>query len=292
MIGKAISDLMIKPGKSPVFDSPENYGLDYENVSFKAKDGEELYGWIIKGSNDKVIIQSHFGVQCSRCGYTVEGKNFISKSLWSTDIKFLNQAKYLNDAGYTVLMYDFRNHGESVSKSNDWITWGLEERNDVWGAVNFISNHSDYNTASIGLLSICMGSASTFFAYGLEENFKSFKNITSMIAVQPLTYDYFVASMGLPNFMIKAGNKVNKQRNVDLTGDSFLPYIKEVNVPVMVIQNQNDPMTNLDMVKELYNTLNTEKEMMWLDLDKKRGAAYDWLGHNPNAILNWFNKYA
>ena len=61
MIGKAISDLMIKPGKSPVFDSPENYGLDYENVSFKAKDGEELYGWIIKGSNNKVIIQSHLG---------------------------------------------------------------------------------------------------------------------------------------------------------------------------------------------------------------------------------------
>ena len=81
MIGKAISDLMIKPGKSPVFDSPENYGLDYENVSFKEK--IELYGWIIKGSNDKVIIQSHFGVQCSRCGYTVEGKNFISKSLWN-----------------------------------------------------------------------------------------------------------------------------------------------------------------------------------------------------------------
>ena len=101
-----------------------------------------------------------------------------------------------------------------------------------------------------------------------------------------------IRDRGLPNFMIKAGNKVNKQRNVDLTGDSFLPYIKEVNVSLMVIQNQNDPMTNMDMVKELYNTIGTEKEMMWLDLDKKRGAAYDWLGHNPDAILNWFNKYA
>ena len=38
----------------------------------------------------------------------------------------------------------------------------------------------------------------------------------------------------------------------------------------MVIQNQNKPMTNFDMVKELYNTLNTEKEIMWLDLNKKR----------------------
>ena len=25
---------------------------------------------------------------------------------------------------------------------------------------------------------------------------------------------------------------------------------------------------------------------------KKRGAAYDCLEHNPDAILNWFNKYA
>ena len=73
----------------------------------------------------------------------------------------------------TVLMYDFRNHGESVSKSNDWITWGLEERNDVWGAVNFISNHSDYNTASIGLLSICMGSA-LFFCLWIRRRFQIF----------------------------------------------------------------------------------------------------------------------
>ena len=80
---------MIKPGKSPVFDRPENYDLDYENVSFTAKDGEELSGWIIKGNNDKVIIQSHFGGVLDVV-IPLMGKNFISKSLWSTDIKFLN----------------------------------------------------------------------------------------------------------------------------------------------------------------------------------------------------------
>ena len=119
-------------------------------------------------------------------------------------------------------MYDFRNHGESVSKSNDWITWGLEERNDVWGAVNFISNHSDLQYSFYRFAKHLYGFSLYFLC--LWKDFKSFKNITSMIAVQPLTYDYFVESMGLPNFMIKAGNKVNKQRNVDLTGDSFLPY--------------------------------------------------------------------
>ena len=93
MLGRQISDLMIKPGKSPVFETPENYNLDFEDVTFKTSDGLTLSGWLVKGGNEKVIIQSHFGVQCSRCGFTVEGKGMMEKSLWNADIHFLNQVK-------------------------------------------------------------------------------------------------------------------------------------------------------------------------------------------------------
>lgn len=113
-----------------------------------------------------------------------------------------------------------------------------------------------------------------------------------MIAVQPLTYDYFVKAMGLPGFLVNSGNKYNSEkRNVDLTGDSFLPYAKDISVPTLVIQNQNDPMTNQDMVKGFYGDLTVEKDLLMLDLEKKRGAAYDWIGKNPDQILGWFNKY-
>ena len=78
---------------------------------------------------------------------------------------------------------------------------------------------------------------------------------------------------------------------MDLTGDSFLPHTKDVHVPTLVIQNQNDPMTNIDMVKDFYNDLQVEKEILWLDLEKKRGAAYAWLGSNPEPVVGWFNKY-
>ena len=292
MFGKQISNLMIKPGKAPVFETPDKYDLDYEDVTFKAKDGVTLSGWLVKGSTDKVIIQSHFGVQCSRCGFTIEGKGMMEKMLWSDDIHFLNQAKYLVEAGYSVLMYDLRNHGDSGQGTNEWITWGLEERLDVMAAINFISSHPTYKDASIGLLSICMGAASTTFAYGMEEDMKNFSNIKSMIAIQPLTYDYFVKNIGLPMFLVNSGSKYSKnKRNIDLTGDSFLPHVKNIPVPTMVIQNQNDPMTDMDMVKRIYNDITTEKEMVWLDLEKKRAAAYDWVGKNPEKIVAWFNKY-
>jgi alpha/beta superfamily hydrolase len=292
MFGKQISDLMIKPGKSPVFENPEKFNLAYEDVTFKAKDGVTLSGWLIKGGTDKVIIQSHFGVQCSRAGFTQEGKGLMKNALWTADIHFLNQAKYLVDAGYSVLMYDLRNHGNSDAGSTPWVTWGVEERLDVLAAVNFISNHTEYKNADIGLLSICMGSSSTIFAYGMESEMKNNPKIKPLISIQPLTYDYFVTAMGIPAFLVNSGNKYNQdKRNVYLTGDSFLPYVKDIAVPTLVIQNQNDPMTNLGMVDQVYQDIETEKDMIMLDLEKKRGAAYDWLGKNPDRILSWFGKY-
>ena len=165
-------------------------------------------------------------------------------------------------------MYDMRNHGES--EQTGWITWGKEERKDIVAAIKFINEHPNYQEADIHLLSICMGQAISTFAFGLEEEMKSFKNLKSMVSVQPLTYDYFMKSMGLPQFMINAVNKHNKQRNTDLTGDSFLPYVKDISVPTLVIQNENDPMTDMGMVKEYYQNLQVEKEILWLDLEKKR----------------------
>ena len=148
MITNYVADLMVKPGKSPVFNNPKDFGLEYEDVSFVSSDGATLSGWLVKGSTDKVIIQSHFGVQCSRAGYSPEVQGMIK--MWDKDIEFLNQAKYLVDAGYTVLMYDFRNHGESGSGPRPWITWGPEESKDVIAAVDFISHHPDYKDSEIG----------------------------------------------------------------------------------------------------------------------------------------------
>lgn len=291
MFGKMVSDLMVKPGKSPVFETPAKYNLNYEDVNFRSKDGLKLSAWLVKpaqGITDKVIIQSHFGVQCSRCGFTQEGKGMMKNALWTSDIHFLDQAKYLTDAGYTVLMYDMRNHGDS--EQNGWVSWGVDERNDVLGAVQYICELIPQ--VNIGLLSICMGQSASTFAFGMEDDMRNNPQIKTMISVQPLNYDHFVDAMGLPKFLVNAGNKYNREhRNLDLTGEAFLPYVKDISVPTLVIQNKNDPMTNMGMVEQYYNDLNVEKEMLWLELEKKRGATYAWLGNNPEPILKWFGRY-
>ena len=288
MITNSVADMMIKPGQSPVFGNPKDYGLSYEDVTITTADGVKLSGWLIKGGKDKVIIQSHFGVQCSRTGYTPEGKGMIK--MWNEDIPFLRQAKYLADDGYSVLMYDFRNHGSSEASERPWVSWGPEEAKDVAAAVKYIENHADYKDAEIGLLSICMGAASTTYAYG--EGLIDNPNIKAMIAVQPLVYPDFVKAMGIPGFLARRVNKETTNRlGFDLNAKTFLPSVKKIPVPTLVIQNTNDPWANIDFVKDYYQELTQEKELKLVDLKKSRAAAYDYIGKSPEVVKGFFDKY-
>ena len=122
MLGTMVSNMRVKPHQSPLFDEPANHGLDAEDVQFKTADGVTLRGWLINGGREKVIIESLFGVQCNRGGWTPKGKGPMTP--WKKDIQFLRQAKYLADRGYSVLMYDFRGHGESEVGPIPWVSCG------------------------------------------------------------------------------------------------------------------------------------------------------------------------
>ena len=290
MFGNLISDMMVKPFQSPLFDDPANYGLDHENVEFKTRDGVILRGWLIKGGTDRVIVQSHFGVQCNRAGYCPKGKGLIKP--WKKNISFLRQAKFLASQGYSVLMYDLRGHGESDAGPVPWVTWGPEEAKDVLAAVDYLGDRPEFQTAKIGLLSICMGAGATTYAYGLDDGMASRPNVRAMVAVQPLLYDYFLDAFGMPGFLRRAGGKVTQTRiGYDLGERSFLNDVEKVSVPTLVVQNRNDPWTNLEMVRAYFDGLSCEKEMMWLDIEKNRFAAYDYIGREPGSVTNWFDRH-
>ncbi|MEM9602865.1 MAG: alpha/beta fold hydrolase [Pseudomonadota bacterium] len=288
MIGNVVSNMMVKPGQSPLFDTPAAHGLAFEDVRFSAEDGTSLQGWLLPGSSDRVIVQSHFGVQCNRGGWTPRGKGPIKP--WKTDIRFLRQATYLVEQGYSVLMYDFRGHGESETGPIPWVSWGPEEAKDVVAAVDFIGER--FPSARVGLLSICMGSAATTYAYGREDGLASRSSIKALIAVQPLRYRCFMDALGMPGFMARAGERVSTQRlGFDLGEPNFVDHAAAINVPTRVVQNRNDPWTQLDMVEAYYQALAVEKDLSWLDLEASRFAAYDHLGTHPAGVLSWFDSY-
>ncbi|ANM29745.1 alpha/beta hydrolase [Acidobacteria bacterium Mor1] len=291
MFGKMVSDMMVKPHQSPLFDDPANYGMDYENVSFQTEDGVTLRGWMIDGGSDRVVIQTHFGVQCNRAGYDPKGKGLIK--MWKRPIAFLRQARHFQQNGYSVLMYDMRNHGESDLGTCPWISWGPEEAKDVIAATRFVSDHPRYQQAEIGLLGICMGSVSTTYAFGMgKQGLGRFENIKATVAVQPLHYREFVKAFGMPGFLNRAGGKTSLERlGFDLNERTFMSDVHHITLPTMVIQNRNDPWTDPALVQRYYDQLGGEKELLWLDLAKSRAAAYDYLGTNPEVLTRFFDHH-
>lgn len=288
MITNFLSNSIVKGGVAPVFDSPSDYGLEYENVSFTAKDGVKLKGWLVKGGTDKIIVQSHFGIQSSRSGYSPDGK---SMKMWPEKIHFLEHVKYLVDQGYSVLMYDFRNHGESDSFSDGYCGWGPDVVPDLVAAVDFVANHETYKNASIGLLSICMGSAATTYAYG--QGALQGYNIKALIAIQPMRYDDFLSVLGLPKFLQRRVNTRNSSRvGFELMSKSFVDDVKQITVPTLLVQNEDDQYLVKDSIDQFYSDLSVEKEMMWLSgIGKPRAAGYDYLTKNPEKILYWFDRF-
>ena len=289
MITGILSSMIVKGGIAPVFENPKDYGLDYEDVQFTTADGIKLKGWLVKGGTDKIIVQSHFGVQSSRSGYTPKGKGMVK--MWNEDISFLKHVKYLVDKGYSVLMYDFRSHGDSDANTSGWCSWGPDEAQDVVAAVNYVANHPTYKDAQIGLLSICMGASASTYAYGANDLQQY--NIKAMIAIQPMRYNDFMKSFGLPGFLNNWVNKENSKRvGFDMTTKSFKNDVSKIAVPTLVMQNDKDEFLTKESIDEYYNDLTVEKDMLWVsDIGTKRAAGYDYLTKNPEKVLYWFDKY-
>ncbi|MEM9840297.1 MAG: alpha/beta fold hydrolase [Pseudomonadota bacterium] len=227
-------------------------------------------------------------MQCNRGGWSPKGKGPIKP--WKEDIQFLRQAKYLVGQGYSVLMYDLRGHGESDLGPTPWVSWGPEEAKDVIAAVDFAATR--FPDASIGLLSICMGAASTTYAYGRDNGLAERKSVKAMIAVQPLLYTCFIEALGMPGFMARSGEKVSNERlGFDMGAPSFVDDAPKVSVPTLVVQNRNDPWTQMGMVQQYFDALTGPKDLKLLDLEKSRFAAYDYIGSHPEDVMGWFDTH-
>ena len=59
-----------------------------------------------------------------------------------------------------------------------------------------------------------------------------------------------------------------------------------------IIQNENDPLADMDYVKGCYDNLKVEKEFVWIHSEKRsRIAGYADFVKHPEKMIEWFGKY-
>jgi len=71
----------------------------------------------------------------------------------------VDRAEFLFHEGYSVLLFDFQAHGESIGKQ---ITFGYLESRDATAAVNFV--HQRLPVEKIGVIGVSLGAASALLA--------------------------------------------------------------------------------------------------------------------------------
>jgi pimeloyl-ACP methyl ester carboxylesterase len=289
-IGNKIADTVLYPVDQPFPKTPADYGINYKDVEFFARDGVNLSGWLLNETAGQVIIMTHFGYRANRFGYQTKYQPRLTKP-YNHEIEFVKVAQRLVDADYAVLMYDMRNHGISGKSKLACGTGGYDERFDVLAAVEFVANHETTKGRNVGLLSYCMGLNATFYAFNEDADVFVNNNVKALVGMQPLGNAGFLKAYGIKGSIYRHADEHYKEHTGIPMDYPIVPSVEKVVTPTLLCQGRNDPWTNLDFINEVYETLPVEKEMYWMEEPTHRFDGYNWFYEHPEKMLEWFNKH-
>jgi uncharacterized protein len=177
-----------KPPRHALGSDPMSYGVPFESITFPARGTPtvRLSGWFLAyaGSPRAIVLVHGFGRGgCRTCG------------LYG---RFGELGAALQRRGFNVLLFDVRGHGRS---SDGRYTFGLHEKDDVEGAVDWLLRHG-FRPGMIGVLGESMGGVASILAAAEEPAVgalvtdSAFADFESVLRVQ------FPKRSGLPRFFL------------------------------------------------------------------------------------------
>ena len=295
VVSYLLSRTVIYLDRQPVPKTPKDYGMDFQNIEFKAADGVNIKGWLIPAKSNKLIVITHVG-GLTKYGSTKQFSSF--SKLYNEEVEFLKVARHLHNEGHGVLMFDFRNHGESDPSPNGGKAGiGLEEWQDVAAAMNYIQGNEDLKDKEVGFVSFCMGANSTIIA--MSKHPDSFGKVKCLVAVQPISMQVFVRSY-LRSRMTRFGAMllfpliklfVNLQSKYRLQDMSPSKFVRDLKVPTLYVQTRNDPWTEPSDIRGFYENTPTEKEFFWIEGKTHRFQGYQYFGEHPEKMLEWLKRW-
>lgn len=278
---------------TPILETPKDYGLDYQDVTFKAEDGVQLAAWYIPCTySNKLIICNH-PATFNRYGFP--GHQEPWRQFQDVEVKFGKIYKALHEAGYHVLTYDFRNHGESGDAKNH--IWGQgfnSEYKDVLAALDYVKKHDTLQHMAIGLFNPCAGGNAAMTA--MTKHPEYFADVKAFVCAQPASINIMahiaLKGMGLGDFMDVFDTELEKIGGLKSSAMTPHNIAQHVTVPTFIMQNKGDAWTLPADVQKTFDLLGTnKKKLFWLEGSTKRFDGYNYFGEHPEQMIDWFNNY-
>lgn len=294
---KYLAHFAVKPMfRTPVHKTPSDHGIDdWEDVYFASDDGTPLEGWYVPAVGDpseKLIIMNH-PMPMSRSGFTGHWGEPWS-GVDDIEIDFVAHIAHLARAGYNVLAYDLRNHGNSGAANGGICGIGRYEWRDCVGAKQYVDEHPVLSGMTVGLYSQCTGGNAQYEAMARRPEL--FTNIRCMLS--PLVVSMtslmgqFAELQGVGEYMDQMNfeqKKLGGFTNPEMTPHDFAADVK---VPTFVVQVRNDAWTTPEDGQKTFDLLGSnEKELYWIEGTSRRFDGYNYFGQNPEKMIAWFDKY-
>ena len=225
LLGCAILNRYIFIPKEEISTTPAKYGINYRDVWFPARDGLQLNGWLVPGAPDKPLLLFFHG----------------NAGNLSDNLEYLN---LLHGSGFPIFIFDYRGFGKSEGepfRENDLYQ-------DARGALAYLESHGwrhgnmIYFGQSLGsAVALQMALEATPAGLVLESSFTSMKAIVKHVS--PLAY-YAVGWWG-----------------INLPFDN-LAKIARIEVPLLFIHGDQDPVVPVEMTRQLYSRAGAPKMLM------------------------------
>jgi hypothetical protein len=283
---------LVRANRQPIIKTPADYGMKFDKVEFKSEDGVTLRGWLIPGTRDTLCIMTH-PMNFTKYGYSVENQGRFK--ITNIEVEFLKTVKSLNEAGHSVLMFDFRNHGESDDSPDKIFGLGEYEWLDVSASLDYVNRTPTLQNKKIFFVSYCTGANATIIAMNKVK--EKFKNVKCMLAVQPISMDVFVSNFMnckyrmLTRLIPRIKKKVVKMGGLPFEDMTPRKYVENIFLPIMYAQVKKDKWTDMNYIMDMYNATPKPKEIFIDEEHEHRFDMYNCFADHPEKMHAFINKY-
>lgn len=244
---------ILQPARTPIENTPAEYGLSYEPVTFPSNDGTQLQGWFISGGKTAVVLtHGHAGNRTS----------------------MLSQAAFLHEhLGYSTLLFDFRASGES---SGDRTTLGYDEWKDIDGAVSYLRSRPEVDPDSIGAWGASMGAAALLLMGNHAHSFKAIVSDSAFASGETLV-KRFDRWFRLPAFPFAYAVPLAIRLSMGISPSELAPVrmVSAVSpTPILFVHGELDEGIPAEDALALYQAAAGPNEL-WIARHSGHAAAWD-----------------
>ena len=218
------------PGRS-LTASPDDIGLNYENVRLATRDDENLHGWYIPAVNSSGVLLFFHG----------NAGNISHR---------LDSIKIFNELGLDVLIIDYRGYGLSTGKASEQGTYL-----DAQSAWEYLVNYRGFAPDKVVIFGRSLGAA-------VASSLAARTTPGAVILESGFTSGVDMADRLYPFLPVRLITRLKYPVN---------EYVKDFSSPLLVVHSQEDEIIPFDMGRSIFLAAPEPKEMLALTGDHNGG---------------------